>query len=146
MSPVYSKNSFFSLVPLNNIKFTIWMSTLPPRRTAMPSWSVVMTMSLGTPLQAEMWSSTISATPLFANLAWWNSNFCFSISCSCNASCNHTVSICFSTCALFLFKSHATTLDKSLILQMRCWFSYSSTACQAPVLFLNYYCDHMELG
>lgn len=139
-------NTIFSLVPLNNIKFTIWMSTLPPRRTAMPSWSVVMTISLGTPLQAEMWSSTISATPLFANLAWWNNNFCFSISCSCNASRNQIVSIFFSTCALFLFKSHATTLDKSLGLQMCCWFSCSSTAFYAPVLSLNYYCNHVELG
>lgn len=62
---------------------TACTSTLPPRRMAMPSLSVVMTISEGWPRAADTWSSTISATPRLARRAWWNKSFCFSNSCSC---------------------------------------------------------------
>jgi hypothetical protein len=49
----------------------------------MPRSNVFMTPSVCWPLAAEMWRRTISATPLLASRAWWNSSFCFSSSCSC---------------------------------------------------------------
>lgn len=62
---------------------TAWTSTLPPRRMAIPSLSVFMTISEGWPRAADTCSSTISATPRLASRAWWNKSFCFSNSCSC---------------------------------------------------------------
>lgn len=45
------------------------MSLFPPLRTEMPNSNVFITISLGTPLHAEICNKTISATPRFANLA-----------------------------------------------------------------------------